>query len=184
MDFCDRLVIEIVRLIGLVVVGTAITAMWNARQKRREMDLSSLSDLYSCYGRFIATRRMWNHLLETENSVAADEEEKARLWTVANELEGEIEAILMRVTSEKKLDPDELARLGHLRQAFQSLREAMRSDAPLEFGSSEHEDYVALKEGTLFLASVFKRVFAIGWRPSPEVSRAAFAEITSNKYEK
>ena len=187
MPFEDALTLEYIKagltFVIVIILGGIIAALWNARQKRRELDLLALGKLYDSYGKFIAIRRIWNEIKKNETSnKPIPEQEKSRLLDLANELEGGVESILLRVTSEKRLEPEEQANLGRFRQSFQALRESIRDDKKLEFGLSEHPQYVALKEGTLFVSSIFNKM-RLTLPPSLEDSKAAFKEITSNKWE-
>ncbi len=78
------------------------------------------------------------------------------------------------LASEKPLNDDEVAILGHFRQLYQQLRQSIRDDQPLKWDYAEHPDYMAFKELALI----------VGTAKGPELSSNTLVKITSNKWER
>jgi hypothetical protein len=164
------------------LVGNRVTAFWIERQKRRELELSLANSFYAHYGEFRAVWRLWNWWLAKLPSDAAFSKTRAELLDRASRAEGGLEAVLLKVASERVLNQDEQQNLGNLRQAFQVLRERIEEGVAVSYGASEDEPYVEFKRlatwfGTL-LASKPATVV-----PRPDNASKAFREITHNKYE-
>jgi hypothetical protein len=174
-----------VATIGLVLtwfLGSRITASWAERQKRREFELALANAFYDHYGEFRAVWRSWNLALE-ESTKNSEEFEKrsATLLDRASIAEGGLEAVLLKVASERLLKKTDQRDLGNLRQAFQVLRERIQEKCPISYGSSEDPDYLEFKRlathlGTLLASRAYNQ-------PTPTDAYEAFREITSNKYE-
>jgi hypothetical protein len=160
-----------------------VTAFWSERQKRRELELSLANSFYSHYGEFRTVWRLWNWYLHTLASNAdAFCKTRSEILDRACRAEGGMEAVLLKVASERNLDDAARRNLGNLRQAFQVLRERIEEGLPVSYGASEHEDYLEFKR----LATWFGTLLAAG--PAATVPHAdeaydAFREITHNKYE-
>ncbi len=165
-------------LITVVAVGGTVTAWWTRLQKQRETDMQELSKLYELYGTYLSLRRMWNCYVEG-NWDAADMTRWSLLQT-ATDTEGAFESLLVKVTSERRLSIDDQKTLGHFRQSYQSLREAIRDGKPLKWNRSEDPQYVAFKTGATYLASLLGS--PRWWLRRPDAAKALL-EITSNKYE-
>jgi len=162
-------------------VGSKISIGWALRQKRREQDLSAETELHRLYAEFFAVWKLWNHLAEDS---LRDSKQDAR-WDLAKRatsVDAGFEALLLRLTSERRLDKKARDDLGLLRQGFQHLRESIFRGQPIEWHYSEHPQYVELKR----LACVSSALLA-SERPEdlPTTDDAADAlrEITSNRYE-
>jgi hypothetical protein len=69
----------------------------------------------------------------------------------STEVEGHLESLLVKVTSERRLLEDDLVKLGCFREAYQSLRECIRQNEPLPWysrsqpESESYRRYVAFK---------------------------------------
>jgi len=140
------LVATVLTLGGGLLVGQAITAKWNMRVKEREWDLEAIQQVRDLYGEFLSTRRLWNYHLQHHRLSTLDTR-GLELFDRSCVAEGKLEALLIKVTTERFLSPNELDELGLFRQGYQQLRECIRDIRPLTWGSSDHPEYLALKRG-------------------------------------
>jgi len=131
---------------GGLLVGQAITAKWNLRVKEREWDFDAIQRVRDLYGEFLSTRRLWNYHLE-HNTLTSLDARGLELFDRCCVAEGQMEALLMKVATERVLTQEQLDELGLFRQGYQQLRESIREIRPLTWGSSNHPEYVAFKRG-------------------------------------
>ncbi len=96
-------------------------------------------------------------------------------------MEGRVEAILIRIASERRLSSRDIERLGLLRQAFQELRQAMREGRAMRWNYSEHPKYLELKRLAAYAASLSGDGLWV--RPTAEEAQAAVLAITANEHD-
>ena len=158
--------------------STRVTYSWNERQKRREFQLSALQQFYAAYGEFFAVWKLWDALLKVPPAPA---ELRWELHKRAAAAEGIIEATLVKLSCEMKLDGPDIENLGRFRQGFQQLREAIRGGGGVPWKSSETPEYRCFKRLSIQVASLL----AGKWKGNypPEKAAAQLAEITSNRFE-
>lgn len=163
-------------------VGQRLTHQWAIRQKRRESELSAANEFYRLYGEFFAVWKIWNCSRDEgrrSSSLAASR------WDILNRAaaaEAGIEAILVKLASERVLSDLEINDLGRFRQAYQSLRETIRDDEPVKWSSSEHPEYATFKRLACRVANM---LFSGDQRepPTAEQAHEALRRITSNRWE-
>jgi hypothetical protein len=186
----QRVLVDIAKIILPVLVaatlGQWLAVSWQNARQAREQDLATAATFYALYGRFFTVWKKWR---ETRYATTEDEA-VARLLDEATGVEGEMEALLAKVVSERCLSEIELERLGAFRQAFQKLRESIAGDdeSVSEWKCSWHTEYVAMKALTsdvtsLVATSRTDRFGLRGRRPAPVDAKRALLNITSNYYE-
>jgi hypothetical protein len=170
----------VISAIAALAVGTWLTGKWTERQKKRELELDMANRFYSSYGAFRAIWREWNYYWEFERDQLATK--KAALFARACEAEGALEAVFLKLSSERRLSREDLATLGNLRQAYQVLRERIRDDEFIDYGSTQQSDYLEFKRLATYLGSLIMNASS---KETADAGRAFqnFREITSNKYE-
>lgn len=187
----DKIFIEIVKFaLTLVVaittlglgwfVGQRLTYRWNVRQKRREAQLSISQQFYSAYGEFFAVWKLWNRL---DQASANFEDRRWELQKRAAAAEATIEGILVKLSSELRLDHNQIATVGCYRQGFQQLRESIHKGERLMWQWAEDPPYLAFKK----LASRLGGLLASEWpegSPNQGEAERQLQEITSNQWEK
>ena len=104
-------------------VSNRITARWDERKKRRELDLIALGAFYEIYGQFFAIWKLWSG---ARKGLPEDDEFRREVLERSAEAEGRLESLLVRVASERNLSDRDCTLLGCFRQGFQSLRESIR----------------------------------------------------------
>ena len=125
------------------LVGQRLSYRWAIRQKKREFLLAATNQFHAAYGEFFITWKLWNRLDRNDPSYA---ERRWQLLQQAAHAEASAESILLKVVTEIRISDDVVQDLGRFRQAFQSLRQAIRDNKPLDWPSSEHPQYVAFKK--------------------------------------
>jgi hypothetical protein len=161
------------------LVGQRLTYRWNIRQKRREAQMSIAQQFYSAYGEFFALWKLWNRL---DPDAASFEERRWELHKRAAAAEACIESILVKLSSELRLDQDQIATLGCFRQGFQTIRQVIQTGVHLPWSFSEHPQYAAFKT----LASRMGTLLASNWPeqlPTTELAASQFRRITANYWE-
>lgn len=99
----------------------------------------------------------------------------------ATTAEAGVEAALMRLAVERRLDENQLATAGRFRQGYQTLRGAIRAGAAIPWGYSEHPEYVAFKRPATEVANLISSAER-GRTPSAARAQASLIAITANKW--
>jgi hypothetical protein len=157
-------------------VGLRLVTAWQIRQKRRELQLDAVGELYGAYGEFYAIWKVWNYRQKEGIPDPGGE-----LFSRAAAMEGRVEAILVRIATERRLGPADVERLGLLRQAFQELRDAIRDGRAIRWNYSEHPKYLELKRLAAYAASLSGE--GLWPRPTSDEAQAALVAITSNEHD-
>lgn len=161
--------------------GNKITIEWNLKQKRREIQLDRANQFFQLYGEFFATWRVYNHL--HDNEYLDDKERCIEIFKRASAAEAGIEAILIKIASERKLDADEIKTLGCFRQSYQLLRKTIESKERFPFSSPEDHKYLAFKKLSCKVAQMLLEDNKFE-SPTKEKAFAAFSCITSSNWRK
>lgn len=174
--------VAVITLVAGWVIGQRVTDRWDQARKRRELDLSALGELYSCYGEFYAVWKAWNRYSGSEDPSVAPTDTPWSLLLRATAAQGSVEALLAKIVTERQLKQTEVDALGGLRQAYRGLRHAIRRDEPLAWHRSGNPDYTAFKGLQTLVAELLTR--SSSDRPSPADAARNFARVTSNEYER
>ncbi|WP_169983779.1 hypothetical protein [Microbispora sp. H10836] len=188
-----NLVVALLTLALGWLVGNRLTARWDERKKRRELDLLALGVFYEIYGEFFAVWKLWNN---APMRVRDDDGFHRTLLDRAAETEGKLESLLVRLASERKLSDRDCTLLGCFRQAVQSLRESVREKADLRsrviwrgqqvisipWYGSEAPPYLAFKALAAFAADLLSKSSDLDTRA--ETAYSALKMITSNRLER
>jgi hypothetical protein len=89
-----------------------------------------------------------------------------------------LEALLMKVATERKLTQEQIEDLGLFREAFQQLRKSIRDLKDLTFGTVNPRQYMAFKRGAVTLIAI---VSTTKRATSPQFDQ--FIAITERDYE-
>jgi hypothetical protein len=186
----------VVALLTLAVgwfVGNRLTAKWDERKKRRELDLQALGAFYAVYGQFFALWKLWSGA--PAGLPDHDMFRRGVLEQVAA-AEGELESLLVRLATEQNLSERDCVLLGCFRQGFQSLRQCVKADVLLRsqvvrpgteeivsvpWGGSEAPPYLAFKALSGHVADLVSRGSA---GTKPEKAFLALREITDNRLQR
>ena len=163
------------------IVGERISAHWAARRKGRE-DAQARSDhLFEIYGQFFSNWKLWNYFIDSHPEERDDRFHD--IFRTAAEAEGKMEALLVTLCAELRLEPNEAWSLGRFRQGYQSLREGIRDGKRLEWISSEHEQYLAFKRLAVSVATLAALERHERLSPAPPEAINQIRMVTSNKWE-
>ena len=144
-----KTVLSIVLLFLTWVVGTQILSFWEFKKKQKELAVSTSTKFQELYGEFSAVWRLWKLYWKKSKSEIIDNKSE-RYWELlrrASVAEGGIEAILVKLASEKKLTKDDINTLGLFRQVFQQLRQSIRDVEEMDW-KRKTPQYKLLKELT------------------------------------
>lgn len=175
----SNLVVALVTLGAGWVVGQRLSYRWAIRQKKRESLLAATNQFHSAYGEFFTAWKLWNRLDRNDPSFT---ERRWQLLQQAAHAEANAESILLKVVSELRLSDEEVQDLGRFRQAFQSLRQAIRDNKPLAWSSSQDPQYVAFKKlacRMAYLLQTGQDTKAPDW----QVASTNHLKATSNQWE-
>lgn len=187
----------VVALLTLAVgwlVGNRLTAKWDERKKRRELDLQALGAFYAIYGQFFAIWKLWSG---TSSKLPDHQEFRRDLLERAANAEGELESLLVRLAAEHNLSERECTLLGCFRQAFQCLRASIKEGTSLHtkavhpstgepqtfpWISSEAPPYLAFKALSGHVADLLSKDSRSYTRP--DQAYQALKQITTNRLER
>jgi putative (di)nucleoside polyphosphate hydrolase len=133
------------------VLGQKIIAKWDIIKKQRELDIETAMQFNKFYGEFKAVSRLWRvKLWRPINSHGKRSEQLTfpgntpfELLVRATAAEGGVEAIIVKLATERVLNEKDIKTLGLFRQAYQELRHAIREGKPLlwTYGTPEYTLY-------------------------------------------
>jgi hypothetical protein len=189
IDYSDEIGQSAIQFAFVVVLGGIAGAMWASTKRRREIDLASLDHFHQCYGRWFSTWKDWEDALDAEKrGTAISKELRECLCRRATEVEGQFEALLLKIATERRLTSDQSRRLGRFREGYQRLRETIEKESDMGFwvtGSPEAVgQYVTFKALSVEFAALLGHSFTwrrpSSWlRPSLKDSQRAFLAVTS-----
>lgn len=179
----NQVVQTVVGFILTAVVGAALTVFWNLRQKRREIDILLSQDFFYLYGEFFAVWKLWNYAVGDTDIESIPNTYQWDLLQRITAAESKVEAILMKLATERNLNKKLLNKLGHFRQLYQKLREVIRDKEALNWNSSENTDYQNFKRLACEIATLIQThdQFLLGRQSRQRVE--SWLTITSNRYE-
>lgn len=135
MQFSENVWLEVIKtglsLLLLAIgwfIGQRIVAYWDIKKKRQELDIATATQFHKLYGEFKEVSRLWRAFKYRQKKLAYPESMPMELQRRAAAAEGELEAIIVKLAVERRLDEDEKKTLGLFRQAYQKLREVIRGD--------------------------------------------------------
>ncbi len=181
IDIAKALIGPVATVLLAWAVGNRLSGHWAMRQKRREETRAAANEFYRLYGEFFAVWKLWNYSLESPH----DSDRIAQRWELLTRVaaaEAGVEALLVKLTSERTMDEADTEALGRFRQGFQALRQVIRDNRKLDWLSSEHPEYVAFKR----LASHAGRLVSSldqGETPTTAEAARALLTVTSNIWE-
>jgi len=162
-------------------LGQRFSAMWSYRQKRRELEMALANSFYTSYGDFISVWKQWNWCKKTITNKSDLLEKQIELHAMASSVEGNIESVLLKISSERILSDEDLDRLGVLRQSFQFLRENIQKGESVSYGYASDPGYIKFKELSTFVGNLLAAKSTD--LPSHAEAFKAFVEITDNRHE-
>lgn len=149
MSFPESVQLEIIKtvlscftlLLGWII-GQRIIAYWDMRKKHQELDIATATQFHKLYGEFKEVSRLWRAFTYTgqrNRQPIFPETVPHELLGRAAAAEGGVEAIIVKLATERVLEKDNIKTLGLFRQAYQQLREAIRNGDPLDWTNKRPE---------------------------------------------
>jgi membrane protein implicated in regulation of membrane protease activity len=203
VDWANLLSNAAVNFAFVAVLGGAAAFLWNRAMQRRERDLAAAARFHGAYGRWFATWKAWEEAWDRVTGKdatkpwPADGDERsgrADLLKRAMDVEGEFEALLIKIVAERRLSEAEIDRLGRFREGYQNLRECIEERTRLPFRVQRVDEevtaYAAFKGLSVEFAALLGGGSEIrrlhGWfsRRSLPDAQEAFISVTSWRSEK
>jgi hypothetical protein len=147
--FEQQLLIEGIRatvafliLVTTWLFGQPILGKWELRKKRRELDFALSSEFQRLFGEYKEIWRLWKAHYEScqlphQRPIEMDDSARWDLFRRSAAAEGRVEAIFVKLATDRPLIHSDLQRLGLFRQAYQVLRQGIRDGQPLDYS---HDD--------------------------------------------
>lgn len=157
MKFWDSFQLEIIKwILGILsllitwVIGQKILLDWEEKKKKKELDITTINQFQHLYGEFRSIWRVWRACkFHTDEKNAQkrqltppDNNLSWELLDRASKAEGGVEAILIKIATERRLCQCDLKCLGLFRQAFQTLRQDIRENKAKGFSRTSPEYYL------------------------------------------
>jgi hypothetical protein len=127
------------------IVGQRLTVYWNVKQKRKEMQMIAAEKFQGLYGEFFSVWKLWNYYIRDIGPSAFPNASRWELLNRVSIAESSMEALFVRLSTDKTLNDSEIIILSRFRQAYQSLREAIRDNQALKWESSNQPEYIEFK---------------------------------------
>lgn len=171
------------------LVGNSLTTRWDAVKKRTEFDLAAMEQFYKLYGEFFTVWKLW----DDANRRGDDDKRSALLERIAA-AEGQLEALIVRISCQRSLTEAQQHVLGAFRQAYQTLRRSMRNGKSLSrdygWNASNATPYAAFKGlaacvGVLLRPDPMPLIARSKVVAGPDTAAATLIlrSVTSNAYE-
>jgi hypothetical protein len=96
--------------------------------------------------------------------------------------EGGMEALFVKLASERHLNEKEIEILGRFRQGYQTLRETIWGNEPIPWSESGHPEYLSFKHLACNISLLLSSKLSFRL-PNASNASAAFDRITSNEWE-
>lgn len=138
-------------------------------------------DFFGIYGEFFSTWKAWNFLLGNKGEDFTSQ--RLELFKKSAASEGAMESLFVKLCAELVLNESQLSGLGCFRQAYQSLRQAIRSGIKLDSGSPDNIQYLAFKRLSIDVASLL--AIPKGTRKSPNLieARRQLETVTARRWQ-
>ncbi|MEV0029827.1 hypothetical protein [Nocardia sp. NPDC050793] len=109
----------------VAVLGGAVGLLWATIRHRKELDREALSRFHDVYGAWFVVWKTWSAMCEGKVRTATRED----LLERAAATEGQFEALLIKIATERRLSNKEIERLGRFREGYQQLRNTIEAGA-------------------------------------------------------
>jgi hypothetical protein len=139
-SFSDKVLLELIKtllsisvLLFTWLLGQNILTYWENKKRIKEIDSDLANQFQHLYAEFKTITRLWK--AQMVYMIADLKDPKEKQWNLlcrATDAEGKVETILMKLAMERQLDTTECETLGYFRQAYQQLRESLRTSKYIE----------------------------------------------------
>ncbi|MGZ3416458.1 MAG: hypothetical protein ACXVEF_04125 [Polyangiales bacterium] len=149
--------LSLVLLLTTWLLGQRILLFWERRKKQNEIDLATLGELQKVYGEFRTVGRLWRTFAldrpTGEKVVCPDDGIHWQLHARAAAAEGSMEALVVKIATERRLDEEGIARMAILRESYQMLRRAIR-DRDFFYWKNGSPQYATFNESVVGIVSL------------------------------
>lgn len=177
----------------VALLGGFAGLLFGSARRRRELDFAAYEAFCGTYGRFFSAWKSWETLKDLYGGLPGSPRYKRReLALEVAVIEGDLEAVFVRLTGLRRLTSAEQERFGCLRNGFQRLREAIEKEPAQKLpwavdakkkGDQRVTSYVVFKALAVELAEGISRpswTHMRTWtRPSIREAQDALVTITS-----
>jgi hypothetical protein len=133
------------------------------------------------YGEFFAIWKLWNYSFDDLPDVR--ERTRRLLLEQIARTEADMEALLLQIICERRLQEDEVASIAKFRQVFQTLPKQLRKGKPLEWVNTRDAKYKALKRNAADVAHLVATMHP-AQRPDADTSRKQILLVTDGRWER
>jgi hypothetical protein len=112
-------------------VTQRISTKWELYRRRRELDLTAVTQFYATYGEFFAIWKIWTTLPSRDDTVLVPAEQRRELLGRAASMEASLEALLIKLAVERKLENTDRRVLPCFREGVQCLRESIEDEVKI-----------------------------------------------------
>jgi hypothetical protein len=200
------LIVAAVTLLAGWLIGTQIADRWDEIKKRRELDLASIEEFYSAYGEMFAVQKIWDAYKRFPNPSTTDPSTTDPSTTDSDKImrkmvdraaaaEARLESFIVKLALERHLEPRDRDTLACFRQAYQTIRERIRDNKPIEWWATYRPgaekgyiEYRAFKALAVHFACLLTQPkIRTVWlfivvrvdRPSPKEAQDALLQVTA-----
>lgn len=138
-----------------LIVGQRIIAYWDKVKKRQEFDVATSKEFHRLYGEFKQLTKLWRTFYRTTHkdfaaqykkkydglSFPAEADVRRELLRRATAAESELEAVMIKIATERQLDNNDRKNLGNFRQGYEQLRHSIRRNSCPSFSDFQNPKY-------------------------------------------
>jgi hypothetical protein len=151
-----KTLLSILVLLITWIIGQKILSLWDKQKKRKEIDAELATEFHGVYAEYKTIIRLWHVQCTYMSEVLTDPFDKR--WDLlmrATNAEARVEALLIKLATERQLSEGNCSDLGYFRQAYQQLRESIRTGRDLHhnYGSIEYNLFHKLSTAISHLIS-------------------------------
>lgn len=122
-----QLVMPFLVLAATWLVGQRVISAWDLRKKRRELDIAAAMQFQHLYGEAKEVARLWRAATKPlATPLAPPPDFRWQLHARATAVEGDFEAVVMKLVTERALSDGEVRSIGLFRQGCKHLRSAIQ----------------------------------------------------------
>jgi hypothetical protein len=159
--------------------GDRIRHGWEVRRLRSQLDLAARDEFYRLYADFFAVMRLW----KADYSALPEHNSHWTLLDRASTAEGAVDALLVKLATERDLRDHHVQVLAAFRQVYQRLRESLRDRTDFGWHSSADPEYRAFKALAVNVAGILNETTTSDAAvPQPPPLRHRVPRLRSRKF--
>lgn len=119
------------------IVGQRIVVYWEARKKQREIDLATSGQFQQLYGETKQLNKLYRTYAKNPNGREYPNDISWHFVQLASDVESKVEALIVKLATERYLAPVDVEALGLFRQSIQQVRSDIRDHKERTFIGQE-----------------------------------------------